>query len=110
MCVFVHVCVFCVHMPVCVLCAHACVCVYLVVVSVSGVCVHVFCVHVRVHVCVPTVQVKNKFPFHFRTTVVQRCCVLKNTVQKRSMNGTVAFLLTVLLHVYMMKRFPLPST
>ena len=26
------------------------------------------------------------------------------------MNGTVAFLLTVLLHVYMMKRFPLPSS
>ena len=61
-------------------------------------------------VCVHTVEVKKKFPFRLRTTVVQRCCVLKKTVQKRSMNGTVAFLLTVLLHVYMMKRFPLPST
>ena len=40
------VCVFCVHMP-CVYFA----CVYLVLVSVSGVYVHVFCVHVRVHVC-----------------------------------------------------------
>ena len=55
-----------------------------------------------------TVQVQKKFPFRFRTTVVQRCCVKKKTVQKHSMNGTVAFLLTVLLHVYMMKRFPLP--
>ena len=49
---------------------------------------------------------KKKFPFCF----IQRCYVLKETVHAHSMNGTVAFLLSVLLHVYMMKRFPLLST
>ena len=29
----------------------------------------------HVHVCVYTVQVKKKFPFRVRTTVVQRCCI-----------------------------------
>ena len=34
----------------------------------------------------------------------------RKRLQKRFMNGTVVFLLSVLLHVYMMKCFHLPST